>query len=86
MSHSKHTRRGKSYPINAWAPEGKRYVHGCSLCGRKGFDPIAITGQSLAGWVKDELQTILEPINIDVAGHCADCSRILREVARGNRG
>lgn len=73
MSHSKHTRRGFSYPLDAWGTEAKRYVVGCALCAKKGFNPIALENQSLSHWNKRELQSILDPLELDSAGLCIEC-------------
>ena len=70
--------------MDAWAGEAKRYVRGCALCGRKGFDPVAIASQSLPAWVKRELQAILTPLKVDQAGHCEDCRDTLVVQSRGN--
>ncbi len=75
MSHSKHTRRGNSYSLDAWNSHAKRYVVACAICGRKGIDPRGLMSPSLSEWVKRELLAVGEPLELDAGGNCIECSQ-----------
>ena len=81
MSHSKHTKRGKSYSLNAWLGSGKKYIISCVQCGVTGFKPsILESGFSddiERKLVKDELIKIHEPLALNEMGLCEQCAKLL---------
>ena len=80
MSHSKTTKRGTSLYLDSWNPGAKRYIVNCSVCGHIGFKPevlqpdFASTLERKA--VLKELQAILKPLPLDMAGRCETCVAI----------
>lgn len=83
MSHGKMTKRGTSYFIEKWNPNAKRFIRICSLCGRKGYDPV-IEEEDFAdcgtgyGAIAQELKRVLPPLVLDESGHCPDCAKLLQ--------
>ena len=80
MSHSKYNKRGYSLYLEKWYPSAKRYIHTCTLCGRRGYSP-AIEEKEFCATAKNrviyrELTRILHRIDLDEWGRCRDCAGI----------
>lgn len=82
MSHSKHTKRGRSYSIDAWLGRGKRYIVSCRQCGVTGFKPSILesgfSDDSERRLIKNELVKIYEPLDLNDLGLCEQCSKLLK--------
>ncbi len=84
MSHGKMTKRGKSYYLDSWNPEAKKYIVTCALCGKRGYSP-AIEGVDFCDTlgntpVYNELKKTLSKMEVDEWGRCAVCAKIQEEV------
>jgi len=81
MSHSKHTKRGKSYSLNAWLSSGKKYIVSCSQCGVTGFKPSILesgfSDDTERRLIKNELTKIHEPLELNELGLCEQCAKLL---------
>ena len=88
MSHSKHTKRGKSLYIQKWNPSAKRFINTCVICGSQGYSPsideigfVYDEAQNVSDFehraIRSELKSVLKPLYLDSLGRCSDCERIM---------
>lgn len=80
MSHSKFTKKGKSFYIDSWNKSAKKYIIECVRCGAKGHKPTILEpgfSNSLERKaIKKELVSILKPLHLDTDGICDKCLSI----------
>ena len=80
MSHSKQTKRGYSIYIDKWNRSAKKYINTCAICGHRGYSPVIEQEKfvtTLEGKViYNELSKILQKLELDDLGRCADCARV----------
>ena len=78
MSHSKMTKRGKSYFVEKWNPSAKRFINTCKLCGKEGYSPSieeeGFTDDSRRRAMYAELTAIYSPLPLDELGRCEACA------------
>lgn len=78
MSHSKMTKRGRSQYVDSWNPRAKKFIVGCAACGRTGFQPHILDPEfpqdAEHRFIRESLEKILEPLELDDAGLCAVCA------------
>ena len=84
MSHSKHTRRGRSYYLEKWNRPAKKYVNTCAICGKSGYSP-AVEEESFRRTaygmvISRELKAILPLMELDSLGRCPDCAAVHEKV------
>ena len=78
MSHSKFTKRGHSYYVERFNPRAKRFIIECRLCGHTGFTPSVLSPDFASTLemkaIRETLQSILEPLELDDLGRCPVCA------------
>ena len=85
MSHSKHTKKGRSLYIEKWNPSAKRLINTCVICGAQGYAPgiddegfIYDHAQKISDFehraIRAELKRVLKPLSLDALGRCEDCA------------
>ena len=77
MSHSKMTKRGKSYFVEKWNPKAKKFVNTCKICGKIGYNPSiedeGFLEDSQHRAIHTELTTIYTALPLDELGCCEVC-------------
>ena len=65
--------------VEVFNPEAKRFVVRCGLCSRAGFKPGVLdpgfANSLVRRVIARELQEVLEPLELNEAGHCEVCAR-----------
>ena len=78
MSHSKMTKRGKSYFVEKWNPASKKFINTCKICGKVGYSPTieeeGFLDSSEHRAMHAELTTIYVALPLDELGRCKVCA------------
>ena len=84
MSHSKMTKKGRSYFVEKWNAAAKKFIQTCAVCGKQGYRPSmeeegVFSTRSEYKAIYAELTKTLPPLALDGLGRCEQCAKIMDE-------